>query len=250
MLFHREKLLAFAHYPKTAGVSIGAWMRQTFPGCEFVAPDNRHLPVRRSMRSISACGFLVSRSLPSFLTTGLVHALPKQYRIFGVIREPFEMLVSLYEFWRDKGAAWSAPRAEIVRIATSGSFRDFLGAVVRDRGLPPFEEFYDVGGPWWSNTRLLEFRSLDTDVRRLCLELHIPAFEPLPRLNTAADRSAGGRDVASYAREAGLLKAEVRRYFRWYYEHGAAAVARSASPRVATAVSMRGWSAVLSTKTA
>ena len=38
MLYSRSANIAFAHYPKTAGHSLVAWFRETFPDAAFVDP--------------------------------------------------------------------------------------------------------------------------------------------------------------------------------------------------------------------
>ena len=49
MLVSLRHRIAFAHYPKTAGVAVGDWFRQTCPDAEYLVADNPHLPVRESL---------------------------------------------------------------------------------------------------------------------------------------------------------------------------------------------------------
>jgi hypothetical protein len=75
-----------------------------------------------------------------------------------------------------------------------------------------------VGGPAWTDTRLLAFDSLEPALAVACHEFGVkPPETSLERSNAGP---SPGRDLAPYREEAGDLIAEVRRHFRWYYEEG------------------------------
>jgi hypothetical protein len=138
---------------------------------------------------------------------------PCDVRIIGVVREPFEMLVSLYEYWRRYDFR-EEPAVGLIRTARTGTFRQFLELAVGERQLVNYHTHFDVGGPAWAGTRLLDFQSLEPALETVCAEFGIEAAAGLGCLNAAPRR----RDVGGYLAEAGGLVFEVRSYFRWYYE--------------------------------
>lgn len=225
MLYSRSRDVALAHYPKTAGHSLVEWFRSAFPDAVFAEPpqvyDVSHLPVRESLQRLglvtppapvfrNRVGRFLDRAARRLGRGGLTGRCPT--RIIGVIREPFEMLVSLFEYWRAFPFAVE-PEDPFIATARSDSFRDFLHlAVVRGR-LWRYEAFFDAGGPAWSTTRLVDFRHLDAGLAAVCREFGIQPPEALPRRNS---RFAGTRDLGHYKAAAGSLLADVDRHFGWY----------------------------------
>jgi hypothetical protein len=147
-------------------------------------------------------------------------------RIVGVIRDPFEMLVSLFEFWHREPAVADSEDS-FISCTQHHTFRDFLAAAVIGGRIPSYERFFDVGGPLWHNTTLLDFESLQPALQAFCDDNGLGHARPLPSLN----RSAGGRDRERYVNEAGPLMADVRKHFRWYYEVGVHLMIRGGKPR-------------------
>ncbi|MFM8893627.1 MAG: hypothetical protein ACKOTB_18795 [Planctomycetia bacterium] len=240
MLYSRSADIGFAHYPKTAGHSLTRWFCATFPDAELVERhpwyDVNHLPVRDSLERLG----LVPRREPTrarglsgawdrFLghavrlatgrptTGGRRRGPPVQpcsTRIIGVVREPFEMLVSLFEYWRT--FAFPAPPTQpLILQARSGNVREFLRAAVADAGLPSYEEFFDIDGPAAGGTRLLDFARLEPALVAVCLEFGIPG--PGARLGQHNAGPGRSRNLESYRDEAGDLLAAVEHHFRWYY---------------------------------
>lgn len=138
--------------------------------------------------------------------------------LVGVIREPFEMLVSLYEYWR-RHEFPTEPTAAFIRAARTGTFPEFVRMAVVEGHAPTYEWFFDVGGAAWSRTRLLDFATIDAGLAAVASELGIDRPPPLERRNVAGP-AAAGRDLAAYRRAVGPLVDEVRRHFRWYYDDG------------------------------
>jgi hypothetical protein len=221
MLYSHSARIAFAHYPKTAGSSLNLWFRGVFPDADLVEPGNPHLPVRPALRRLARTG---PRALGSFARhlARLTWRLPLARRqvgdvqIFGVVREPFEMLVSLYEFWR-RHRFPKEPEARLIRAARSGTFREFLQLAVGEGLLDSYESHFDVDGPAWPRTRLIDFASLEPGLAEVCRDFGIPEPTGLARRNAAPRRS---RDIGDYLAEAGSLAFEVRSHFRWYYDEG------------------------------
>jgi hypothetical protein len=227
MLHSPSAKLAFAHYPKTAGHSLVAWFRGAFPDATFVDPPAvytiSHFAVRESLERLglatparrgSAAAWqrlarwLPGRTAPPADAGGL--------RIIGVVREPFEMLVSLYEYWRTYDFP-EPPQPPLIRAARERSFPEFLELAVGDHPVRSYRDFFDVGGPAWPATRLLAFESLEPALAGVCREFG------LPPPNSLARRNAGprpGRDLGPYREQAGSLVAAVQRHFAWYYDEG------------------------------
>ena len=230
MLYSPAANLGFAHYPKTAGHSLVEWFRGAFPDARFVVPDAKypisHMSVRESLERL---GHIPRRSrtlirahrnltpIFSMLQTSTVRKSRCEMRIFGVLREPFEMLDSLYKYWRSYTFDVE-PDSLLIRSARTGSFRDFLAVAVGERMLPRYEDFFDVGGPAWPTTRLLDFSNLALALAAVCREFDVaPPPESLSRRNVGppARRDAGGPLL-----DAGPMAFAVRSHFDWYYRHG------------------------------
>jgi hypothetical protein len=222
MLVSRRHNIAFAHYPKTAGCSFARWFCQVFPDAAYVPAADPHIAVRPSLENLGlVSGPPVRSKVLRKCLSGCRKILPLHQahkpcglRIIGVVREPFEMLVSLYEYWR-RTISPGDPAPRLIRVACTKSFRTFVELAVVGQRLPNYEAFFDVGGPAWGTTRLLDFATLDGALTAACEELGIQASTKLGLFNSAPKRMRAIRD---YALETGDLMREVRAYYRWYYE--------------------------------
>jgi hypothetical protein len=230
MLFSPSAKLALAHYPKTAGHSLVSWFRTAFPDAAFCEPPTvytiSHLPVRESLARLERSA---RRRRPLAWLTGRGErpAGRQRLRIMGVIREPFEMLVSLFEYWRSYDFP-EPPQPPLIRAARERPFREFLASAVGDHPVQNYHDFFDVGGPAWADTRLLAFDALEPALAAACREFGVrPPETSLERRNVGP---RPGRDLAPYRTEAGSLIAEVRRHFRWYYEEGHRLAMRGVEP--------------------
>lgn len=217
MLYSLAANVAFAHYPKTAGSAIAEWFRRSFPDARYVKPGHPHVDVRRSLAWLSG-----GRSLPPLERLRyLARAsnwrlpmeprpdLPARIRIIGVVREPLEMLASLYEYWR-RGDANPNPRDRLVTAAWEGRFTDFVAMAVGGR-LPSYAAFFDAGGPAWANTRLVHFADVEDGLARVCREFGLRVSVDLPRKNCGS-----GRD-RPLAATTDALAERVDRAFAWYH---------------------------------
>ena len=213
VLYSRASRIAFAHYPKTGGTSLQQWFRQAFPDAQLLVPDNPHLPVRTAVEMIAGGDRRGRRSWWLARRTAPQHPLPRI--VVGVLREPFAMLVSLFEFWRDFPFAVE-PTAEFIRTARRGAFVEFVRLAVVDGQLPTYEWFFDAGGPAWPRTRLLDFHSLGEELPCLARELRLRQPPALERRNC----HRGPRDLQGYRDAAGDLLGRVHTYFGWYYARG------------------------------
>lgn len=239
MLVSRKHDIAFAHYPKTAGKSLQTWFMETFPDAVLLDEGNPHLDVTPSLQRLRPSRWARRANDISRQSLGLVsrslarrcRLFPDSLRIVGVLRDPFEMLVSLFEFWK---RTWFPvePTDPFMCCARRGTFHDFVAAAVIGGRVKTYEKFFDVGGPLWRNTHLLDFESLQPALDTVCGTLGIRNARPLPSLNCAPE---GRRDLSPYREEAGPLFIEVRRYFRWYYEEGVHLAIRGGRPLRAAA---------------
>ena len=225
MFYSRRNNIALAHFPKTAGTSLVRWFASVFPDAAYLDAERTHLNVRRSLRllGVPGCGGLRLFNPVAWLAPSRPSAEDRPLRIIGVLREPFEMLVSLYEFWgRTPMGTGIHP---FIESARSGTFRDFLWMAVVQKKIGNYEDFFDTAGVAWSNTRLIDFASLDAGLAAVCDEFGIRRGPRLERLNAGTGRQ---RNLAAYQAEAGTLISNVHSHFRWYYEHGVHLMVRGA----------------------
>lgn len=224
MLYSRAQHLAFAHYPKTAGSAISVWFRRAFPDAVEVVPGGPHVGVRRALAALGG-PWPAMRGLLRTSDGSPAVSAARQVRIVGVVRSPFEMLVSLFEYWR-RLEVRPGTGNRLVDTARTGTFRQFLERAVRGRRLPRYESFFDAGGPAWSRTRLVHFDSVDVGLQQVLDEFGIDARVELERLNRGpADRPA----LSVYEAEAGPLVLEIHRRFLWYHRNQAIFVRGSAA---------------------
>jgi hypothetical protein len=237
MLYSRSHDIGFAHYPKTAGHSLTEWFRSVFPDAAFVLPSDEynisHLPVRDSLESLGliappAAAFLLRQPTGRFLDRvarrlGAVSPIGRSStRIIGVIRDPFRMLVSLFEYWREFPFA-EEPHDPFMLTARRDTFGDFLREAVVRGALWDYHQFFDVNGPAWQSTRLLDFDDLQNGLGVVCREFGITPPNALPWRNRGP---ASVHDLGYYECLAGPLMDDVRRHFRWYYRSAARVVVR------------------------
>ena len=240
MLFSPAGRIAFAHYPKTAGCSLTAWFRERFPDAAHVELGNPHTPVRESLELLGLVSPRLQR--PKVVRECLRLArqvVPRAFairqrcdvRIIGVVREPFAMLASLYEYWR-RCEFSQDPAADLIRVARTGTFREFLRLAVGEQHLAAYDTYFDVGGPAWPTTRLIDFQALEPGLAAVCREFGIEPPATLERHNVSPNRS---RDLGAYLSEAGSLVFEVRNHFRWYYDHAEKVLIRGDRPALTRA---------------
>jgi hypothetical protein len=201
-----------------------------FPDGDLLDPENPHLTVASSLAAVQERRKRAGRGWRKWVPA-LLGGCPKREavpRIVGVIRDPLAMLVSLYEYWRRHDFAVE-PTAAFIRCARRDSFPAFVRMAVVDGQAPTYEWFFDVGGPAWPSTRLINYHALERGLEELCGELGIDRPPYLEKRNA----TSGPRDLDAYRREAGSLIDDVERHFRWYYEYGRAIALGSGWTRAA-----------------
>jgi hypothetical protein len=219
VLYSLAANVAFAHYPKTAGSAIAAWFRRSFPDARYVKPGHPHVDVRRSLAWLSGGQSLPPLERLRYLARASNWRLPLEpradlpatIRIVGVVREPLEMLASLYAYWR-RGEANPNPRDRLVTAAWEGRFADFVTLAIGGR-LSSYAAFFDAGGPAWANTRLVHFADVEAGLARACHEFGLDVAVDLPRKNCAV-AGRGGPPTGPLPAD---MSAAVRHHFAWYH---------------------------------
>ena len=174
MFYSPRGHIGFVHYPKTAGTSLQHWFRRVFPDGDLLDPENPHLTVASSLAAVQERRKRAGRGWRKWVPS-LLGGCPKREtvpRIVGVIRDPLAMLVSLYEYWRRHDFAVE-PTAAFIGCARRESFHAFVRMAVVDGQAPTYEWFFDVGGPAWPSTRLINYHALERGLEELSGELGI-----------------------------------------------------------------------------
>lgn len=221
MLYSLAANVAFAHYPKTAGSAVAEWFRRSFPDARYIKPGYPHVDVRRTLAWLSGGRSLSPLQRMQYLVRYSNWRLPiepvrdihSRIRIIGVVREPLEMLASLYEYWR-RGDTNPNPRDALVTAAWEGRFQEFVHRAVSGR-LKSYGDFFDAGGSAWPNTRLVHFDDVAGGIARALREFGLDVPVLLPQKNCGTGTSSR---MAEYERLAGPLTAEVHRHFAWYHD--------------------------------
>ena len=218
MLVSAQANLAFAHFPKTAGTSLTAMLTAALPDARLIDPADKHLAVRESYRRLCRRKNPVRawmrrlKGLPCG-TCEVEVPDPKALRVIGVVREPFDMAVSLFEYWRKYLAHRSDRDATpLISAATRGDFIGFLELLGEDASqFPTYHQFYDVEGPLWPNTILIDFAHLKEGLAEAFAQLDIKVdLDQLGQLNTNARTEA---QMLERRAQAGGLADKVRRRY-------------------------------------
>lgn len=222
MLVSPSANLAFAHFPKTAGTSLSSLLRQALPDARWIDPDEPHVAVREGFRRLrwQSSPFLplmrLSRGLRGRLVKPCDVALadPRALRVIGVVREPFEMAVSLFEYWHRKLPESQRDHTPLMNAAYRGDYIGFLRILSDDASrFPTYQQFFDLGGPLWPRTFLVDFAHLHDGLAQAFASIGVQVD-----LAQLGRRNAGQRPDDGMRRredEAGELADAVRRRYEW-----------------------------------
>lgn len=229
MLYSAGQRIGLARHPKTASNSLTAWFHATFPDAKNADVHDNHLPVPKSLRRLG----LVKEPTPSPKWHGLIPkplrprptkpSLVKDITVIGVVREPFEMLVSLYSYWRRTAIATPRTPGTLRYTAAHGTFRDFVVHAVVEGKLPNYSEFFGVGLPEQPSLTLIDLRSLGAGVAAICRDYGLPAPAPLAVENAAPTP----HDYDRFREEVRFMIPAIRSRYRWYYEDARRLMAKS-----------------------
>ncbi|MGA0040222.1 MAG: hypothetical protein ACO3NZ_10265 [Pirellulales bacterium] len=224
MLYSRVHNLVFAHYPNTGGSSVGTWFRQAFAG-DLIdhEPEHPHHHVRKGLSRLR-CGpspprLPIARWLYQYSQRSTSpHRVPLDVRVLGILREPFDLLRSLFLYWQ-RPASPDA-KSPFIRSAVTKEFDTFVWLATAKRCLPNYHRFYAVGSPTWPQTTLVDFGNLEAGLQEAMNRLAIPVTVQLPRVNVNPARlqaTASPGDTPTFDTR---MEATVRRHFAWYYSEG------------------------------
>jgi hypothetical protein len=219
MIYSPAHNIAFAHYPKCGGTSITDWFKNTFEDAQFLETERLHKKVSH-MNVKGAIELIRKGQKNKFWKFNLDSNPPvalTELRIIGVLRDPFDMLVSLYTFWRNVPFTLFgvAVLPKVIQTAREESFCRFLEVAILERIVETYHSFFNVDGPLWNQTYLLPFENLENGLTKLSLELDLPASKAgLNRLNV---NPKPDRKIHTYLYEASSLLADVEQHFSWYY---------------------------------
>jgi len=86
---------------------------------------------------------------------------PRALRVVGVVRDPFQMAVSLFDYWHRCLTEREKDHSALMAAAYRGDYLGFMGLISSDESrFPTYLQFYDFGGPLWPATALVDFAHL------------------------------------------------------------------------------------------
>lgn len=224
MIYSQEHNIAFVHYPKTGGTAMFDWFTNTFPDACLVLPGYHHVALKRGVELLKHQYETGQSLFTNFCTKCLsklgydncgFNKISNQMRVIGVIRNPLEMLISLFEFYSK--SPMSADDFPMVKTAQNRNFARFVGLAVNEQQISKYEDFFDYGGRFWNNTRLIDFNNLQAGLEEVCREIGIPSHIPLQKLNSG---SGSYKNIDEYKKEMSVNYIHFRDYFKWYYTTG------------------------------
>ncbi len=229
MLYSDRFGLGLARHPKTASSALAAWFLKAFPDATASDPLDPHLSVPVSLRRFGLV--TAPKQHPKWHTIipkalrprPAPPALARSLTVIGVIREPFEMLVSLYSYWRRRAAEKQRRPGTLSYTAAHGSFRDFVVHAVIEGKLPNYCDFFGVGLPEQPALRLIDFRSIHTGLEAVCRDHGVPAAVAVPVANAAPS----DHDYDRFRHEVRFMLPAIRSRYRWYYEEASRLLAKS-----------------------
>lgn len=219
MIYSPAHNIAFAHYPKCGGTSITNWFKNTFEDAQFLETERLHKRVSH-LNVKGAIELLQRRQKKTSLWNRSDSNPPMaltELRIIGVLRDPFDMLVSLYTFWKHvpSTSLGVAVLPKVIQTAREESFCRFLEVAILEKKVMTYHSFFNVDGPLWNQTYLLPFENLENALTKLSVELDLPASKAwLNRLNV---NPKPDRKIHTYLYEASSLLADIEQHFSWYY---------------------------------
>jgi hypothetical protein len=222
VIYTNAHKIAFAHYPKCGGTSVTDWFRDTFEDAQFLEKERLHKRVSH-LNIRGAIDIVRSKQKNTFWRNNSDSNPPialNELRIIGVLRDPFDMLISLYTYWKHVpfSAFGVTELPIIIQTAREETFCRFLEVAVLEKKIESYHAFFNIDGPLWHQTYLLPFENMGDALAKLCVELDLPASKAgLKRLNI---NPKPDRKIHTYLYEASSLLADIERYYSWYYTEG------------------------------
>lgn len=201
MLISESKRFVFVHIPKTAGTSVMA----VFLPHSRLRDRAFHgwAPTRKAIRfAIDRCGWNGGRTaVTGFhkhcraceIRDGLGAERYGRHFAFAFVRDPFDLVASLYHFIRQSAAH---PRH---RLVSGMGFGEFVDWHVASKPRRQTDYLRDPEDGAWLVDYVGRFESLDEDVATIAAHLGIPFSGTLERRNSGRlrQREGAGYDEAS-----------------------------------------------------
>lgn len=236
MLFNDDIL--FLHVPKAAGTSVTSFLIANLPGIVTVTePPDRPDPrvaipaagrLRLSLRRLRRrAGLLVRPSLKVIdgtrhenlrQATELLARLGRKLEDFriliAVIRNPYDLEVSRYHFFRRGYHGMKGVAHELAEeLAQAGDFTEFALRAPYHGQLPArIEDWYEIDGRMPDNLRIVRYEHLAADLDRIVSERYA-IKTALPRLN-ATQHAPYASYLTTETEEA------IYRKYRWLFDRG------------------------------
>ena len=183
MIINHTYRFIFLHVPKTAGTSITRWL-STLTGWNDIELGGTHYG--EEIQAIYGRRFKLHKHSPAMQVRSIVgEDIWSNYYKFAVVRDPFDRLVSTYQFYRE----WDHPGVAAVKAMTS--FDEFLDSdyFTHDRRNPTRPSGLQCSFLGLDNgvtlNQLCRFETLDADVAQIADAIGV---EPpaLDRVNSSA----------------------------------------------------------------
>lgn len=122
-----EHVIVFLHVPKCGGTSLHDWMSEVLaPG--VLSPERNRLPLELELERLAA--LQQYRVFSGHFDVVDLRSFPGPQRRFTVLRDPVDMLVSLYDFWRAHDDEFIEAHDLVgPRLASRLSFEEFVSDV-------------------------------------------------------------------------------------------------------------------------
>lgn len=219
MLISKSHNFAFVHYPKTAGTSVASLLTDCFPDARLVDPGDMHLDVRYGLKRLLAMNRPIRSRLAALCgrppgRCDVTVDDPLNLRVLGILRDPFEMTASLFEYWHRALPEAEKHHSPLASAATKGDFQEFLRVMASDREFfPTYRRFYDFGGPLWARTTLVDFDHLHEGLEEAFALLGIKA--DLRRLRHLNSGERNPDRLRTLEKQAGPMADKIRLRFEW-----------------------------------
>lgn len=159
MFLYNKYKVGFLHIPKTAGLSLDEYLKNVIG-----SPEK---------------GFGRHNCLDNTYTL-----IPKDYKIISVIRNPYDRLVSNYEFWKtcyDKNNIHFAHEAAFTRTYKEWVIEWLVNTDFSQA--QPTKYFMTVDGKVPDNVVVLRFENIEQEINDLIKSLGIETDEKFPHNN-------------------------------------------------------------------
>ena len=173
MIINHAHRFIFLHIPKTAGTAITSWLSRFTEWNDIELGGTAY---GEAMQEVYGKRFRLHKHSPSWQVRKVIgHEVWNAYYKFAVVRNPFDRLVSAYEFYR----CWDHPG--VASVKAMPSFDEFLGSdyFARDRLNPSRATGSQAGflglGQGFEIDRVCRFEHLAQDLSAVAEELGLPA---------------------------------------------------------------------------